>query len=340
MRKFIVALAMASLALAQAAHAEDAPEPPIGMVTPGGPHFECGKGWATPITYRDLMANIDKWIGRCVRVRGLTRSYYYLHADLPDYYRKYDMTLTIEERTGPGLGMYAKRALEKRLFRNRQEVEVVAMAYTCERYWEWAKKEVVRKDGDDLRRKSGDPKTERLTWLSGYCHYTGDPVLFVSEARVINRGPLRFEGAAAAAKYGDLELLPANHPDYAEIQSRLTSWFDALRGRDGAALLKQSGDATPEDLNDKRGKLYKLLNAPDSGARFLFSRKHLPPMRLMRARLPEGHSNEVYAFGCLCKRESCEDRWPIHSADASIDDAWPYACAWIHRADGEYLVFD
>ena len=335
MRSLALTILFSVLVLAHPALAE---EPPIGMITPGGPHHECGRGWATPITFRELMSNIESWVGRCVRVRGITRSRL-LYGDLPDFYRAMNADPAIVQARGPKMGMYAKDdAMEKRLFRYRQEVEVVAMAYTCKRFGEWIDLDNKREDSDERRLKGlhpgDDSETFRLGYPTGYCHYTNDPVLFVSEVQVVNKGPVRLEGAAALLEHGDIDPLPPTDPEYFEAWSRLTAWFDALRRRDGEALLKLTADVKAEDLSEKDGWLYQLLNNRDSGARFLFRRRALPLMKMFRAR----NAPEALLMGCLCKSDHCEDRWPIHSADAILADAWPYACMWIHKTDGKYAV--
>jgi hypothetical protein len=336
-------IAVTVLALAQAAHAEDTSEPPIGMITPGGPHYECGRSWATPITFRDLMANIDKWIGRCVRVRGLTRGYFF-YGDLPDYYAAMSESDEARKRRGPNMGLYAKDdVMRDRLFRYRQEVEVVAMAYTCAHLKAWHEKEHEREDRDYARRNPSPSVPEadkvekvRIWYLTGYCHYTKDPAMFVSSVRVIDEGPVRLEGAKAAADHGNLDELVESDPDYSETRARLTHWFDALRRRDGDALLKLSAGSEPNDLKRKDGWLYRLLNDRESGARFLFGRKTLPALRLYRAR----EADVPLTIGCLCKSSSCDDRWPIHSVDASLSHRWPYACMWVRKEGGKYLVAD
>jgi hypothetical protein len=314
MRNITRAFAVLMLSCAASWAAETTPE--HKPVAP--PHFDCTAEQATPIAYQDLMANIEQWVGRCVRLRILTRGYF-AYADLADYYRAGAYTAENDERKS--LGMYVKNDEDRdKLFGHRQIVDVVALAYTCSHL-----SDIHRAEEKALE---AEGKTTIIMAI-GYCHYTGNPVLFVSAFKVVDPGPLRFAGQAAADKYGNLDPLLPKDPDYAEAWSRIVRRFDAVRRHDIDALIGSVG----HDAKD----VQQELDDPKSGLHFLVGAKALPPIKFFRVRIPAPDpADQFIGAGCVCKTADCTDRWPIHSSDLNWTTAWPYACLRVERTDGEY----
>jgi hypothetical protein len=306
-------------------------------VTPIDGRDDCRREESMPVAFRELATNIEAYAGKCIIVRGMTSGYFF-YGGIEDYYRFNNSSL---ERDRPTVGLYApNEEAREQLFGRRQSVELVALANTCAHLSAFAHKDDDKRKPEHTMTADGEVELVTIVMLTGYCHYTDEPVLHVSEFRILDPGPLRLTGDDARRALGDSDDLQPDTPIYAEATSRIRQWFDAVRRRDIVGLWGQSWHRYNTDIGDKEEWPTSIFWDKDTPLRFLFGRPSLPPIKYYVARISaeEQSKGEYVVSGCICRTPDCTGRWPIHSSDASISPAWPYACMWVHRREDGMLI--
>jgi hypothetical protein len=325
-----VKMFIAATALAMPASAAD---PPGRLIdAPEAYTYGCTRAEAKPVTLRELQRQPAAYLRMCVRIEGISAVGREVYADVGDFYRHITQ-LIAGPVDGIGVGLYwSKRSSGQIGYRER--VEIIGRAFSCtEVYRE------VKEAQDEKYAAAATPPPPPM--LAGYCHYYGDAIVHVAEARTIDPGPLRLTGPEAAANFGDLDELRTTDERYSEVWKRATQWFDAVR-RSGSPqyddfIANHCGGAREPTTAERQAEIKCRANQHQRLA--ALGTGPLPPIRFYVRKTKSAYlpPENYMALGCVCRVATCEGLWPIHSIDAD-SSAWPYVCVHVEREAGTFKV--
>jgi hypothetical protein len=318
LRIAIATVALAAVLLGATAHAAERPSGPLVHV-PDSYLYGCTAEESRSVDFREFQRSPDKFLRHCVRIVGVLYEHGEVFADEADLYRHYT-SFTAGDLLNIGIGTYAaKQSVGSWKYRSRSEL--IGRAYSCEALLE----EFVTGIPEENR----NPGPPARAILSGYCQYYGSPIIFISEVRTLDPGPLRLTGPDAAASYGDLDEVPENHPLYKEISGDIVSWIRAVANAgspEHRELIAPCDHAelpyTPENCRKANMEWAKAFSTKPASSLRYFIRKPRP----------NDVAGDYQAFGCLCRIESCDHLWPIHSLDVGLHKA--LVCKRIDRVNG------
>lgn len=281
----------------------------------------CRPSTAINTQIETIQADIDAWIGRCVRVRGmlLGRVLYNRREAI------LDPVSMFREDAPTSVVILSHRDLS--LPETAAWVEIVGRVGSCVIAYEQARVEMA--DNPDF-----------IVWVAGYCHTSLANFVRATDISLlpVDR-PVRLTEAETPMDRRqlvtvDAALLPVGHLDAAHalvealIDQDEKTFFQLVYP--GRAL--HMDDRSMEDLDD----LYdhrRTLNDP----RLLQIFQPLHPLaeRQRRIFVTRDQANYAVTHGddhlssfliCWCRTADCRGRWPVTVLDADNDPSRPYAC--------------
>jgi hypothetical protein len=178
-------------------------------------------------------------------------------------------------------------------------------------------------------------------WLFGPCHYGSNNGMMLADVivKTVHDDRPRY---LLSESNRDLvgELPPVEGADLAPLESRTRDWAAAIK-RGPAAYAKETLSLNPRltDLKPKdRKEIEENIRDADNYAAHLHRNDAFRQLNAATAPVAvfwagESEAKEkTAAWGCICLRESCTDRWPLLKSDAYrfIGDA---ACTELTRKD-------
>ena len=263
--------------------------------------FGCTLAQARPVAIRAFRDNPSAYLRQCVRIEGITDGGRDVLADITDYYRHMNELLAANI-TGLGMGLYTSKLTQGSITGERQRVEVIGRAFSCD--------EVAREAEAGIKEKYGDTPMPP-PFLTGYCHYYGNAIVYAAFVRVLDPGPLRLTGAEAAIAVGNLDDLKPNDPRYGDVWERATQWFDAVRRDSSPQHNDFIGDcgSMPQPTLEGTAIMRECRAARQNQLGFL-GRGALPPIRFFVARgmriFKATNPDYYYALGCACRAVNCD----------------------------------
>jgi hypothetical protein len=278
----------------------------------------CTAAGSAPATIERIEARPDRYLDRCVTVRGYV-------AGIRMYDSREGLYLTY--RYGPD-GNRIPANLHHRIGIDKQEIRNLRLHHPVEGV-------VTGRVDSCERRVKRVTDAGGIPFLGGYCHYDGGPTIVVSTYRLGTRSIERMTGEAARARFGNIVPIPADWPFRKRLEQMAADFTAALRSRDRAKLASLH-DVDPRQPGESdRDLLSWLLDDPDSVfARF---RSAAPSeTKIFVNASADGRPfrhDEIAAILCICRERACGGRWPISGHDADNGPQRPYACTRVEPRD-------
>jgi len=281
----------------------------------------CDLRHAEPTTARTVGAHPDAWIGRCVRLEGLTvgRTFY---DDIGGMYRA--TATDRDDRLNEGwLGMYFEEARAD--IKTPLRATVAGIVHDCER-------------DDEAAQAAAGPDV--LVMMVGYCHY--HPGLVLLNAVTARRQPVRLVrqiGDKARRDYGGLLTVAEAGPAPEGVPVLVGAFAKAFAANDLAALdrLVDSYD-TNRPEGEKALVRWRASLFGDKGAFRNLRAAGLKDLTFLKAREAKGESGWVSDptwFACFCTASGCRGRWPISASDTQAEAKRPYMCLRVYHEPTE-----
>ena len=263
-------------------------------------------GIATPVTVAEISAHPDRWLNKCVAVRG----YFWngrLFEDRDALYRGSPVSFPEEGSPQNVIGEYGTRHRKQAWPSWPVFAVVTGLIGTCQPI---------------------------NTINYGFCAFGNQHRLVVRSSKVMfgSRTLQRATGEVERDRVGDLEPVDATWPHYAFATSRVLAWLAAAHVGDVREMGKLDGyvgEPYPTHpsyhaiLTAKSGPLAELRDRSRSMQISVFELTTDPRSH----RGPEAFSAVV----CFCRFRSCNAVWPISHLDA--EPGRPYACVSVGRDD-------
>lgn len=281
-------------------------------VPAAGPRDDCTLADAVDLDLKAFRENPERFAGRCVHVRGIIA----LRSFFPDMRELYG---SFHEGDSSPIGIYPERL---NLWNLRTHADVVAFAYSCERWYEYSKAEVDRLNAEE-RTHGGDVK--HFVWLGGNCHYGGGAMLWVSHWTPLP-GPTRLTGPTAAREYGDLDRLDKRSPVYAATHTKAAEWFELVRTHNqaGLAQFRRQFNLDAAAADESAAKIIASQRPPYP---YLTSRTTPVKLIMLAGRHTPDSVGPPEVFGCVCLTADCTNAWPIARIDiVEPQMEVPYVC--------------
>lgn len=276
----------------------------------------CDQDYSVPADVRRMARNPEAWIGRCVRLRGyVVGTMFYADAEGAYAGAAYVDGGDRNRRNDGWLGLYLRGDRSPALRRGT----VTGRVHDCQRdyasLWVWAEMDSGVVD----------------IGMNGYCALRSG--LNLSGAHFRDEGPAWFRrpmGAAARARFGDLDPQGPGVEPPAEVVALADRFLAALRAGDGAAMEPfvevWSGDA-PDTPSERAAFRAYAAGEGDSPLRPLRLAAAAPQRAYFSRRRPGADGADENPWHvCFCRTADCAGRWPIHSADATAGRSRPYIC--------------
>jgi len=182
---------------------------------------------------------------------------------------------------------------------------------------------------------------KRWLMLFGPCHYGENKGMMLTDVRVKNVLDSEPRYLLGDGNRGLINELPAvDGADMAPLEQRVRDWASSLsKGLSIYANETVAGNpsfakAKKADIRDYKKRLVDV----DGYAAYLFNKadfRRIDPQSAQVAVFWDGAAQateKTQAWGCICLRAECKDRWPLLSADVDnfLGDA---ACSRLSRPD-------
>jgi hypothetical protein len=303
-------LGIALLALPDAARAQE-PDP-------------CEASESKSAEVRDVLARINKWQTRCVRLTGILADgkLYADRAALAERVR-YESVRRVEARPDGAITLYpnARRPRDA----NPMRVEIVGRIGNCAAVQDFVATQKPLPDG-------------RRWILDGLCRISRAPYVRVSITNALEESVARLRedevpadrrllvDASADAPGRDRHLDAARALAAALQNGDETAFRTLKRGISQAVFISPRESATEEQ--ELRGDFQALGTpaSPFAGVRLATPRMFVDRQKLDLAAAYGDPTPKPEFVTCWCRGPDCTGKWPVIGRDADNDPARPYAC--------------
>lgn len=275
-----------------------------------GPREDCRAEEAQQLDVTGFIANPERFIRRCIRVRGIIA----FRQFFPDVASMYKANMHSKDV----IGIYGSA---DSLWEMRKSVELIAYTYTCDELGKYAERQTDRANRE-AKAQGRDSVT--ISFISGECHYHDGPILLVSHWQETESNPPRLYGAENALRYGDLIPIRDDWEHASEVKNFSREWFDGIRKQDANILYSAAQSAGISRFQASTAE--KITHAKDSPYASLFGATKAPLIEFFRLKIdaPDNYPDGAFfAFGCVCRAENCSGMWPIATAMLSIVPTGP-----------------